>query len=72
MSPYSEQSLSYWIVICFSQDILVRHGFKQIDMLWIPYLSDYLFWKFTYLVMVILRWAGCPYGFVVLMQLATG
>ena len=54
MSPYSEQSLSYWIVICFSQDI--RHGFRQIDMLWIPYLSDYLFWKFTYLVMVITWW----------------
>ena len=51
MSPYSGQSLSYWVVIRFSQDI--RHGFRQIDMLWIPYLSDYLFWKFTYLVMVI-------------------
>ena len=44
-SPYLGQRLSYWIVICFSQDI--RHGFRQIDMLWIPYLSDYLFWKFT-------------------------
>ena len=54
MSPYSEQSLSYWIVICFSQDI--RHGFRQIDMQSIPYLSDYLFWKFTYLVMVITWW----------------
>ena len=53
-SPYLGQRLSYWIVICFSQDI--RHGFRQIDMLWIPYLSDYLFWKFTYLVMVITWW----------------
>ena len=25
-------------------------------MLWIPHLSDYLFWKFTYLVMVITWW----------------
>ena len=54
MSPYSGQSLSYCVVIRFSQDI--RHGFRQIDMLWIPYLSDYLFWKFTYLVMVITWW----------------
>ena len=53
MSPYSGLSLSYWVVIRFSQDI--RHGFRQIDMLWIPYLSDYLFWKFTYL-MVITWW----------------
>ena len=54
MSPYSGQSLSYWVVIRCSQEI--RHGFRQIDMLWIPYLSDYVFWKFTYLVMVITWW----------------
>ena len=54
LSPYLGQSLSYWVVIRFSQ--VIRHGFRQINMLLIPYLSDYLFWKFTYLVMVITWW----------------
>ena len=54
VSSNSAQSLSHCSVIPFLQDI--RHGFRQIDMLWIPYLSDYLFWKLTYLVMVITLW----------------